>query len=67
MNPYCFRIWQNYSVKRHYKFAKGSNMMLILKPEMMLAISEYIKMIDYKTAVLIGAAMKMGAIVGGAS
>lgn len=29
--------------------------------------SEYIKMIDYKTAVLIGAAMKMGAIVAGAS
>jgi len=28
---------------------------------------EYIKMIDYKTAVLIGAAMKMGAIVAGAS
>ena len=30
-------------------------------------LSEYIKMIDYKTAVLIGAAMKMGAMVGGAS
>ena len=32
-----------------------------------VTISEYIKMIDYKTAVLIGAAMKMGAIVAGAS
>jgi geranylgeranyl diphosphate synthase type II len=32
-----------------------------------VVLSEYIKMIDYKTAVLIGAAMKMGAIVGGAS
>lgn len=32
-----------------------------------VTIPEYIKMIDYKTAVLIGAAMKMGAIVGGAS
>ncbi len=30
-------------------------------------LEEYIKMIDYKTAVLIGAAMKMGAIVAGAS
>ncbi|MBT8262129.1 MAG: polyprenyl synthetase family protein [Bacteroidia bacterium] len=32
-----------------------------------VTIEEYIKMIDYKTAVLIGAAMKMGAIVAGAT
>jgi geranylgeranyl diphosphate synthase type II len=32
-----------------------------------VTIEEYIKMIDFKTAVLIGAAMKMGAIVAGAS
>ena len=32
-----------------------------------VSISEYIRMIDFKTAVLIGAAMKMGAIVAGAS
>jgi len=32
-----------------------------------VTISEYIKMIDYKTAVLVGAAMKIGAIVAGAS
>ena len=32
-----------------------------------VTISEYIKMIEYKTAVLVGAAMKMGAIVAGAS
>jgi len=32
-----------------------------------VTISEYIKMIDYKTAVLLGAAMKMGAIVANAS
>lgn len=32
-----------------------------------VTISEYIKMIDYKTAVLMGAAMKMGAIVAGVS
>ena len=32
-----------------------------------VVLSEYITMIDYKTAVLIGAAMKMGAIVAGAS
>ncbi|MFT5102565.1 MAG: geranylgeranyl diphosphate synthase type II [Candidatus Latescibacterota bacterium] len=32
-----------------------------------VTLPEYIKMIDYKTAVLIGAAMKMGAIVAGAS
>ncbi len=32
-----------------------------------VTIDEYIKMIDYKTAVLLGAAMKMGAIVAGAS
>jgi geranylgeranyl diphosphate synthase type II len=32
-----------------------------------VTLDEYIKMIDYKTAVLIGAAMKMGAIVANAS
>ncbi|MCW5518950.1 polyprenyl synthetase family protein [Aureitalea sp. L0-47] len=32
-----------------------------------VTIDEYIRMIDYKTAVLIGASMKMGAIVAGAS
>ncbi|MBO3115482.1 polyprenyl synthetase family protein [Winogradskyella sp. DF17] len=32
-----------------------------------VAIPEYLKMIEYKTAVLVGAAMKMGAIVAGAS
>jgi geranylgeranyl diphosphate synthase type II len=32
-----------------------------------VSLKEYIKMIDFKTAVLIGAAMKMGAIVAGAS
>lgn len=32
-----------------------------------VAITEYLKMIEYKTAVLVGAAMKMGAIVAGAS
>lgn len=32
-----------------------------------VTIPEYIKMIDYKTAVLIGAAMKMGAVIAGAS
>ncbi|MDP5157784.1 MAG: polyprenyl synthetase family protein [Flaviramulus sp.] len=32
-----------------------------------VTIGEYLKMIEYKTAVLVGAAMKMGAIVAGAS
>jgi geranylgeranyl diphosphate synthase type II len=32
-----------------------------------VSIPEYLKMIEYKTAVLVGAAMKMGAIVAGAS
>lgn len=32
-----------------------------------VTISEYLKMIEYKTAVLLGAAMKMGAIVAGVS
>jgi geranylgeranyl diphosphate synthase, type II len=32
-----------------------------------VTLPEYIKMIDYKTAVLIGAAMKMGAIIGEAN
>ena len=32
-----------------------------------VSLSEYIKMIDYKTAVLVGAGMKMGAMIAGAS
>ena len=32
-----------------------------------VAVTEYLKMIEYKTAVLVGAAMKMGAIVAGAT
>lgn len=32
-----------------------------------VTVAEYLKMIEYKTAVLVGAAMKMGAIVAGAS
>ncbi len=32
-----------------------------------VSVSEYLKMIEYKTAVLVGAAMKMGAIIAGAS
>ncbi len=32
-----------------------------------VTITEYIKMIEFKTAVLVGAAMKMGAVVAGAS
>ena len=32
-----------------------------------VSVSEYLKMIEYKTAVLIGAAMQMGAIVAGVS
>ena len=32
-----------------------------------VSISEYLKMIEYKTAVLVAAAMKMGAIIAGAS
>lgn len=32
-----------------------------------VSIAEYLKMIEYKTAVLVGAAMEMGAIVAGAS
>ena len=32
-----------------------------------VSISEYLKMIEYKTAVLVGAAMKMGAIIAGAT
>ncbi len=32
-----------------------------------VTVDEYLKMIEYKTAVLVGAAMKMGAIIAGAS
>lgn len=32
-----------------------------------IEIDEYLKMIEYKTAVLVGAALEMGAIIGGAS
>jgi geranylgeranyl diphosphate synthase type II len=57
--------WQNYLVKRRLKSVKDSNGMLILKL-VMIYHSEYLKMIQYKTAVLV-AAMKMGALVAEAS
>ena len=42
-------------------------MMWTLKPGTMSQSLEYLKMIEYKTAVLVAAAMKMGAVIAGAS
>ena len=62
-----FKSSQNYSAKQHWKSAKGSNTISILKHASDVSIPEYLKMIEYKTAVLVGAAMKMGAIIANAS
>jgi geranylgeranyl diphosphate synthase type II len=46
---------------------EGQQMDMDFESESIVEIDDYIKMIAYKTAVLLGCSLKMGAIVGGAS
>ncbi|WP_204344800.1 polyprenyl synthetase family protein [Psychroserpens algicola] len=74
----AYRLFENYEPKVFQDLAKlfsktalevceGQQYDVDFETRDDVTISEYLKMIEYKTAVLVGAAMKMGAIVADAS
>ncbi|MDX1463537.1 MAG: polyprenyl synthetase family protein [Marinirhabdus sp.] len=74
----AYQLFEGYEAERFQKLAKlfsktalevceGQQYDVDFETRDDVTKEEYIKMIDYKTAVLIGAAMKMGAIVANAS
>lgn len=48
------------------KVCEGQQMDMNFETQSKVSIPQYLKMIEYKTAVLLGASLKLGAIVGGA-
>lgn len=74
----AYQLFENYEPKTFQALAKlfsktalevceGQQYDIDFETRNDVTISEYLKMIEYKTAVLVGAAMKMGAIVAEAS
>ncbi|WP_203257555.1 polyprenyl synthetase family protein [Hyunsoonleella ulvae] len=74
----AYQLFENYEPKTFRELAKlfsktalevceGQQYDVDFETRNNVTIPEYLKMIEYKTAVLVGAAMKMGAIVAGAS
>ena len=74
----AYRLFENYEPKIFVKLAKlfsktalevceGQQYDVDFETRDDVTISDYLKMIEYKTAVLLGAALKMGAIVANAS
>lgn len=74
----AYQLFENYELKTFQSLAKlfsktalevceGQQYDIDFETRNDVTISEYLKMIEYKTAVLVGAAMKMGAIVANAS
>ncbi|WP_458627909.1 polyprenyl synthetase family protein [Winogradskyella sp. PC D3.3] len=74
----AYQLFENYDPERFQALAKlfsktalevceGQQYDIDFETRDDVTISEYLKMIEYKTAVLVGAAMKMGAIVAKAS
>ncbi len=74
----AYQLFENYSAEKFQDLAKlfsktaievceGQQYDVDFETRNDVTIPEYLKMIEYKTAVLVGAAMKMGAIVAGAS
>ena len=70
----AYQLFENYSGDTFVSLAKlfsktavqvceGQQMDIDFTKQNIVSVSQYLKMIEYKTAVLIGAAMKMGAIV----
>ncbi|MBL4664078.1 MAG: polyprenyl synthetase family protein [Flavobacteriaceae bacterium] len=66
-NPSLFKELAELFSKTAVEVCEGQQYDVDFETRDDVTISEYIKMIDYKTAVLVGAAMKIGAIVAGAS
>lgn len=74
----AYQLFENYEAETFLKLAKlfsktalevceGQQYDMDFETRDDVSISEYLKMIEYKTAVLVGAAMQMGAIVAQAS
>ena len=74
----AYQLFENYKGETFVSLAKlfsktaievceGQQMDIDFSKKVDVSAEEYLKMIEYKTAVLIGASMKMGAIVAGAS
>ena len=74
----AYQLFENYSgntfvslaelfSKTAIEVCEGQQMDIDFSKKVDVSAEEYLKMIEYKTAVLIGASMKMGAIVAGAS
>jgi len=74
----AYKLFENYPPNIFQKLAKlfsktalevceGQQYDIDFETRDTVSISEYLKMIEYKTAVLVGAAMKMGAIIANAS
>ncbi|TBN02412.1 polyprenyl synthetase family protein [Hyunsoonleella flava] len=65
--PETFRALAKLFSKTALEVCEGQQYDVDFETRNDVTIPEYLKMIEYKTAVLVGAAMKMGAIVAGAS
>ena len=65
--PELFRELARLFSKTAIEVCEGQQLDMDFENRDDVRLEEYIRMIDYKTAVLVGAAMKMGAIVAGAS
>ena len=74
----AYQLFENYPPEVYQKLTKlfsktalevceGQQYDIDFETRNTVTISEYLKMIEYKTAVLVGAAMKMGAIIASAS
>ncbi len=74
----AYQLFENYSPEVYQKLTKlfsktalevceGQQYDIDFETRNNVSILEYLKMIEYKTAVLVAAAMKMGAIIAGAS
>ena len=64
--PLTFRALAKLFSKTALEVCEGQQYDIDFETRNDVTIPEYLKMIEYKTAVLVGAAMKMGAIVAGA-
>ena len=58
--------FSEYSIRQQLKYVSVSSLILILKKQLVISEEEYLRMIELKTAVLIAASAKIGAIIGGA-
>jgi geranylgeranyl diphosphate synthase type II len=63
----CFSDVMNVFNKAAIEIIEGQQMDMDFESRLNVTVEEYLKMIEYKTSVLLAAALKMGAIIGGAS